>query len=277
MQCLGVLGEGPDPEAVHNARIDVRRLRSVLRTFAPLIDQSWCDGWRERLAGFGPALAAARDAAAVVEVLREAIGHVPAERRERLGSLVEEAKAREREAEGVLRAFLDTENVRDLLTDLDEAAAVPHLGARAADPLGSVVPQIMRGLQKTARRRAHRARQHPTERTLHRLRIAAKHLRYAAESLSDTYGKDARRFSKLAARLQTVLGDGRDAAAALRTIAGRSDGKPPESFVEAHLAKLARRATASWTKHWKRLKKRKNRFWKARNLKRSIRPAGGIS
>ena len=264
VQCLSALAERPDPEAVHKARIDVRRLRSVLRTFAPVIDQSWCDDWRERLEGFGRALGIARDAAAIVEVLQEASEHLSAEHRESLGPLIEESQIREREAERALRAFLTTEDARDLLTALDEAAAIPHLGARAADPLRRVVPQIMHALQKDACRRARRARRHPSDRRLHRLRIAAKHLRYAAETLSDTYGKRAQRFSDLAARLQTILGDARDAMAALRAIARRSDGELPLCHVEAYLAKKAREAAARWPKHWKRLKKRKNRFWRAR-------------
>jgi len=262
MRCLGVLGERTDPQAVHHARTEVRRLRSVLRTFAPIVERSWSEGWRARLDDFGRNLGTARDAAAMTETLRDAAGHLSIEQRERLVPVLDPFVARAREAERALGAFLETEAVRRLLRDLAEAAEVPHLGEKAAEPLQSIVPRIMRRLRRDTCRRARRAREHPSDRRLHRLRIAAKHLRYAAETLSDAYGKDARRFSKLAARLQTILGEERDATAALRAIAGRSDGKSPLCLVEAYLAEVARREAARWTKHWKRLEKRKNRFWK---------------
>ena len=55
-----------DPEAVHQARIATRRLRSDLRTLADFVDEQWAAGLRGELRWLGAELGAVRD----VEVLR---------------------------------------------------------------------------------------------------------------------------------------------------------------------------------------------------------------
>ena len=57
---------GRDDTAVHQMRVGCRRLRSDLRTFAPLLDRDWTAGLRTELGWLADALGAARDA----EVLR---------------------------------------------------------------------------------------------------------------------------------------------------------------------------------------------------------------
>ena len=56
-----------EPEDVHQARVATRRLRSDLRTFAPLLDREWLDGLRAELKWLGGELGPVRDA----EVLRD--------------------------------------------------------------------------------------------------------------------------------------------------------------------------------------------------------------
>ena len=53
---------GEDPEGVHQARVAVRRLRSDLRTFRPLLDRDWAEALRVELRWLGGLLAPVRDA-----------------------------------------------------------------------------------------------------------------------------------------------------------------------------------------------------------------------
>ena len=56
-----------------------------------------------------------------------------------------------------------------------------------------------------------KAGRHPSDRDLHRIRIGAKQLRYAAEAATPVVGERARRTAKKAERLQEILGEHHDA------------------------------------------------------------------
>src|ERR1700674_3843289 len=67
-----------DPEAVHQARVATRRLRSHLRTFGPLLDQEWTDPLRSELGWLALSLGAVRDQEVLLERLRERAKSLPA-------------------------------------------------------------------------------------------------------------------------------------------------------------------------------------------------------
>ena len=50
-----------DAEGVHQSRVALRRLRSDLRTFEPLLDESWADDLRTRMKPLAATLGAVRD------------------------------------------------------------------------------------------------------------------------------------------------------------------------------------------------------------------------
>src|ERR1700674_4641945 len=66
-----------DPEAVHQARVATRRLRSHLRTFGPLLDQEWTDPLRSELGWLALSLGAVRDQEVLLERLRERAKTLP--------------------------------------------------------------------------------------------------------------------------------------------------------------------------------------------------------
>src|SRR6266513_1043121 len=68
---------GGDPEAIHQARVATRKLRSHLRTFAPLLDPEWIEPLRTELGWLGLALGAVRDREVLLERLRERAKGLP--------------------------------------------------------------------------------------------------------------------------------------------------------------------------------------------------------
>src|SRR5262249_55609291 len=58
---------GDDADAVHDMRVAVRRLRSALRTFKPMLAEQWVDSLRDELDWLAALLGAVRD----LDVLRE--------------------------------------------------------------------------------------------------------------------------------------------------------------------------------------------------------------
>src|SRR5262245_11138942 len=73
---------GNDPEDVHQMRVATRRLRSVLKTAAPILDLTWVDEIRGELAWLAGELGPARDLDVLIPYLRaEAATMEPADRK----------------------------------------------------------------------------------------------------------------------------------------------------------------------------------------------------
>jgi CHAD domain/Phage integrase family len=68
---------GEDPEAVHQARVGIRRLRSTLRTFKPLLDQDWVGRLRDELKWLANLLGDVRDAEVLHARLTRRVAGLP--------------------------------------------------------------------------------------------------------------------------------------------------------------------------------------------------------
>src|SRR6202165_3890857 len=66
-----------DPEAVHQARVATRKLRSHLRTFAPLLDPEWTDPLRSELGWLALGLGAVRDREVLLDRLKARAASLP--------------------------------------------------------------------------------------------------------------------------------------------------------------------------------------------------------
>lgn len=211
---------GLDAEAVHQARVATRRLRSDLHTFAPFLDAAWTAATSEELQALARSLGAVRDADVLEERLRHAAERLPEGDRRHAGKLLA-ALARQREAsrDGLL-AGLRAEDYRSLLDRLVAAAqSPPRVGAldEARPAMATVVATRWRAVRTRA------AGVDGTDAALHAVRIAAKRCRYAAEAGAPVLGQNGEALARAMADVQTVLGDHQDAVVAegwLRQAAG---------------------------------------------------------
>ena len=226
------------PDAVHQMRVAVRRLRSTLQSFSGIIRGQDTRHLRDELKWLGGVLGAARDAEVLSGHLRAGLAAVPAE------LVLGPAQARitahfapaEAQAHRELLDALDSERYRELRAGLGRLLDRPPLTQEAAEPAGRVLPRAVRRATRRTRRRMRRARRAPAgqqrDLALHETRKAAKRARYAAEvaepALGKKRGKKAHRFVKRMTDVQAVLGDHQDAV--LARAAARDIG------MEAHLA-----------------------------------------
>jgi CHAD domain-containing protein len=114
---------------------------------------------------------------------------------------------------------------------LDALPAAPPAVPAAAGPGRSLrgdVAHAYRRLRKRARRAASLAAGPERDAALHEMRKAAKRARYAADALTPSGGKPAKRFAAQMKQIQSVLGDHHDTVVARAVI--RDLG------VHAHLA-----------------------------------------
>src|SRR5205807_500474 len=123
------------------------------------------------------------------------------------------------------------------------------------EPAERALPAVVRAPWHDLRRAARALGEQPPDEALHQARILAKRARYAAEAVAPALGPAAARFGKLAAALQTVLGEHQDSItmqAWLRTAGG---GSRRRAFAAGELfameAARAEAARLAWPDAWR--------------------------
>ncbi|WP_426520737.1 CHAD domain-containing protein [Diaminobutyricibacter sp. McL0618] len=239
-----------ETDAVHQARIRVRRIRSVLAVYRRLFDRDRTEDLRQGLRELGVALGAARDPevrAKSTEDLLQArtapavIDAVEAMAAELLSDLGE--------ARSDLLRLFETEEHADLLNTFTRFAAAPPLHQRAGGPARRT---FRKALRREVGRVDEKARAAADLRlaALHELRKKARRLRYAADAVSSEpigiLGARTRRLAKAAETAQEVLGDHRDGillAQHLRhTLAGHTLGRSAATGVGIFAARCEKQA-----------------------------------
>ena len=258
---------GEDPEAVHAARVAVRRLHSDLRMFRSVFVPGWRGPLRRELAWLGDALGAVRDMDVMGERLATAVASVlPPEDRPQGDRLVERAMAERSTARERLMTDLTSQRYRDLLDRLVAAASEPDILAEVAGrPASEAMEPLMAGPWSHLARACRGIGADPTDEELHSVRIRAKRSRYAADALAPVVGAPATKFSRSAAELQDVLGRHQDAVVATRWLRDAAATDPSVAFAAGLLAAREAdqrdEARGMWRKAWKALRRRKKRSW----------------
>lgn len=232
--------EAPTARDVHQARVALRRLRSNLRTFGLLVDPQWSAAVRADAAWFGGVLGDVRNRDVLADRLW-AEGPVLADEdavRAVLAVLaVEAADARQ----ALVEASRSERGER--LADALRAVGDPPLTARADQP-AEVLEALLGRAWHDFRNAGRPVRRHPTERSLHQLRLRTKAFRYGCETVAVVTGKPAERTARAAARLQDRLGLLRDAAAVEARLATTAAEHPELAATAERLAVVERAAAA---------------------------------
>ncbi|HEY1954252.1 MAG TPA: CHAD domain-containing protein [Polyangiaceae bacterium] len=200
-----------DPEAIHDMRVALRRLRVVLRIARPVFGRFHCDAIRGALARVQRASGALRDE----EVLRETLTALDAGESELDAWIVRRAR-REESLRGIVEHRLRAGDVRRPLRELRALLALP------------VRPDRRRPVAAFAHKSAARARQEVDRKSdarpddpaaLHALRIACKRLRYTTEIFADALPPTVAALAEPATRYQKRLGEIHDLDVARLVIA----------------------------------------------------------
>ena len=212
---------GTEIEGVHQLRVAMRRLRSVLKVFRPVTDAPHGRALDDALQGFLKLLGPARD----WDVFLAGIGAematlLPDDRRMR--SLLRAADAKRQAAYRGLAEALEGPAWRGLLLagigfllikpwrEGADRARLESLDAPPQEFAAVVLDKRWRKLRK-----AGEAIEEVEPEALHELRLDAKRLRYAAEVLAPIFpSKATRRFQRHLSALQEELGLSNDASVA---------------------------------------------------------------
>jgi CHAD domain-containing protein len=254
---------GDDLEDVHRARVATRRLRSQLRTFRTLLDTEWANALREDLRWLGGGLGSVRDRQVLAQRVRSRTVALAEEDAPTVADFAAELQVESEEARARLVLDMRSDRYIDLIERLVEASRAPALTPEAQQRAAVVIPALARRDWKQLRKGVSGLSDQPDDPALHRIRILAKRVRYAAEAAEPIAGKIATRTADAAAALQDVLGDHQDSVTAQQWL--REAGKGPRAFVAGELTALERETAAhdraAWHNVWKKLDRKRLRRW----------------
>jgi CHAD domain-containing protein len=270
---------GDDAEALHQARVATRRLRSDLRTFRDYLEPEWTRELRDELKWLGGELGTVRDGDVLVERLETHAGRLPADEHLIVERVVARRHAERDDARDVLLDGYRGPRYLELLErlvaatrapqfvtppeDIDAIAAANVAGivevpveaaaAAAADEPPDVdasardaLPSVVRKPWGHLRRAVDALGDDPPDTALHDVRKRAKRCRYAAEAVAPVVGKRAREFAKAVANVQDVLGEHQDAVVAREWLGkAAADAPSREAYAAGMLSGIELGAAAT--------------------------------
>lgn len=199
----------PDDEAIHDLRVAIRRVRTLLKLARPLFGRWHADAVRKAFADVMRATGDLRDEEVLEETL-DGISQDPAFATWLEGRAAREQKLRRNVVIRIERGDLDRARLM-----LKALLVFPFDPERAED-----LSRFARRTVEKARRVVEKGRDVPPEDTvgLHDLRICYKELRYAIELLAEALPLDARAMLDPAVVFQKRLGEIHDADVAIEVI-----------------------------------------------------------
>ena len=247
-------------EAVHQARVATRRLRSAFSLYRRALASRELDVAGAALKACAARLGAARDWDVFLDGAGERLGAIVGDD-PRLGALLRAAQQRQKLAHAELADYLAGAEFRHLELGVGVAAALRpwERGVDAATLLGATAPFAAAVLDrriKHVRRRGRSLAELPAE-ALHEMRKDCKRLRYAAEFFAPTFANKAvKPFIKRLAALQEELGTLNDMAAATHLMRqlGRAGRGYAGGMVEGWAAAQAVPSRERLAKRWKRFR-----------------------
>ena len=233
---------GDDPEDVHQLRVGARRLRSDLRSFAPLLERDQLVPVRAELGWLGTVVGAVRDTDVLADRLGAHIATLAENDAQGGARLLRRLAGEADEARSVMLGALRNARYVELLdTVIDLAAAPPFRESSVLTQRSpvQVATKIARGPWRRLAEAVDGLDPEPSDAELHQVRILAKRCRYAAEAVAPIVGP-AEYFAAAVADVQTVLGDHQDTVVAESWLRHAADAIPSACVVARQLIALER-------------------------------------
>ena len=260
---------GSDPEAIHQARVATRRLRSDLKTLEPLLDATATRRIRDELRWIGGLLGSVRDTDVLIEAADER-GRSLHLSGDWTFAIVDELEQDRRQSHrDLVRALASGRYIRLVQTLVDTAGSPPLAGTlkgrkRARFRIRKLVDDSWRRVPRAV----DRLDADPGDALLHEIRKRAKRARYAAELAATACGEPADRLADRLADLQDVLGELQDSVVAEERLMGlvrdeRIDGGAAfaAGMLVCSIGQAGSESRDRWPAAWKAAKEKKLRRW----------------
>jgi CHAD domain-containing protein len=256
-----------EPEGVHDMRIAVRKLRSYLRMFGPLIEPLPAT-IKDGLNWLAEELGRVRD----LDVLLARIDEQASDLLGQLQPMVQTLNTR-REARrlNLNEAILDDRYVA-LLDSLLPYVHRPLFTELASDQCRWVLPRLAAHRLKSLSSAVKDLGRTPSDEQYHQVRIQAKRTRYACEVVGGYLDKEARTQSSKLARqaenVQNILGERQDCVVMRQVMLEAAEERPEDGAFNLAIGRLTERQQQSITicearfqEAWAELNRKKYREW----------------
>ncbi|NJD31579.1 MAG: CHAD domain-containing protein [Gammaproteobacteria bacterium] len=192
---------------IHHGRVAARRLRSLLKTYGPLLDERRTRLMRADLRSFARTLSAVREADVRRDLLTSLVRNEPGVAPSSLKRLMIRLEDLCLEARASLRRHAAEPHWTALRAAVEDEAAMRGLVVRRDAGLDDLLELVEESWRKAVRL----LEQEPKEAAeLHELRLALKHCRYALESVADVQPKAVARLLRRLRGAQDSIGEHRD-------------------------------------------------------------------
>jgi CHAD domain-containing protein len=247
-----------DADAIHDIRVAMRRLSRCLRVFAPFYPQGSWKKIRRRIASLLTAAGAVRDCDIAIELVgRSGVA--------RPGAILAPLAATRRKAGRELLLEIRRWKRHDYTTHwrsrLELSPARNGLASRrraaqpAWNPRASATANARRQLPGIMRAYFAQVRQllaaNPVPAELHAIRLATKRIRYTLELFRPCYGRGFDLRLATLQRLQQLLGEVNDCAAAERLIESLVLPSPARKRVQTFLRRRASAKAVALRREWR--------------------------
>ncbi|GAA1973053.1 hypothetical protein GCM10009718_06200 [Isoptericola halotolerans] len=252
-----------EPDGVHRLRTAVRRLRTVLTVYRPVFGKREADALRDRLTVLGDLLGEVRDLEVRIADV-DAVGAGARVSVEARRHLVDDLTRRHDAAHRRLVEWLNGPEMADLTAALVRWVADPPRGPKADDPARKVA---RRRLDKAVAKALRTAEDVDLERlstasgdeledlsaAAHRLRKAGRRVSHAARAVTRkptrALGGTARELGAAGQRVQSTLGDHRDAFQLAAHVTAVADAVADDGGDRGPYDRLARAAARRGAEH----------------------------
>jgi CHAD domain-containing protein len=206
---------GDDPEALHDMRVAIRRLRAILALFAEALPVR-AVAQRATLGWLGGALGAVRDLDVQLERLEGWRTEMEEGDAAALTTIADVLRRRRVAARHRMLQVLDSRRYDALIHRFTAMlrGPVPRRGI-ARQPIVETAPALIRTRMQKMRKKGARIDATAPPPAYHELRILSKKLRYALEAHAEVYAKPVRRLAQAVSELQQLLGRHQDAEVAI--------------------------------------------------------------
>lgn len=212
-----------EPDAVHKTRVATRRLRSALRTYRRLLQDTV--PLRAELRWFAAELGGSRDAEVLLAHVTDELAQIELGDEAERAAILDALAERQRIAHARLLEALDSpryEALRESLRELSSDLPARH---RADGPADVHIPRAIAAAVRRVERGLAEAERDPSDfEAWHELRKLTKAARYAFQGVTDVFGDQAKRGAVLWEAVTTAFGDLQDDAVIAQVLADLGEG-----------------------------------------------------
>lgn len=235
--------KAPDPDAVHDLRVAIRRFTQALNVFKPCFPGKEKRKIHRRLKRLMTQAGAVRDWDVAFSMLTKSRSAEAAGLRPKIQS---QRKEGERVLIGSLKRRIERKSSLKWRTALESALGSAEEGI-CHDPIAETARRTLPHMAKDFLELGNSAAQaKSTPQKLHRFRVACKKFRYSLELFAPLYGSSLKRWIETIKHAQNLLGEVTDCATTAEIVSAYKDLRATSAW----LRKRGRRKTEEFRQWW---------------------------